>query len=191
MATSNVGNWWLLALKGLFAIIVGVLIFVRPIEALLGITLFIGIMALLGGVALIAYSISNRKHLEEWGWLLAEGIFDILIGIAIVGYPAFSALLLTSLLGVWFILSGIFQLIYYSRLRRRAANRQVVLVNGIITILLGLVIVINPFGGALGLTLVVGVTAILYGLLQIYTAFRYREIASNIPPLYNEHSIQP
>lgn len=191
MATTNAGNWWLPAIKGILAFILGLLIIIKPLDALIGIALLIGVITLAGGIALMVYAIANRQRVEDWGWLLAEGLFDVLIGIAILAYPALSVLLLTSLLGVWFIVSGIFQLVYYSRHRRRSEKRQIVLFNGIITLLLGIVIVFNPMGGAIGLTLVIGITAVIYGILLIYIAFRYREMSSKLPPLYNEHSIQP
>ncbi|MFN7119602.1 MAG: HdeD family acid-resistance protein [Saprospiraceae bacterium] len=191
MITTKAGNWWLPALKGVLAFILGILIILQPLEALVGIALFIGLLAIMGGVALSVFALANRRSREDWGWLLAEAIFDILIGIAIVVYPAFSAVLLASLLGVWFIVSSIFQLIYYTRYRRRSEQRRAALWNGIITLLLGIVIVINPLSGAVGLTLVIGIAAFIYGALFIYIAFRYREISSDLPPLYNEHSIQP
>ena len=192
MATINAGNWWLPAIKGLLATMLGVLMLVRPMSAVLGLALFIGIFTIIGGLSLVIFGLMNREKRKDWGWLLAEGIFDALIGIAILSYPGLSILLLTSLLGVWLILSGIFQFLYYTRRAKVYAKKEpIVLFNSVITFLLGFIIVFNPLGGVVGLTLMIGIAAILYGLLLVYTAFRLRELDSDLPPLYNEHSIQP
>src|SRR5437588_3728816 len=92
-------GWWLLLLRGIAAIVFGVLAFVWPGLTLVTLVLFYGAFALVDGViALIAAFTSSAKPMPTW-WLVVVGILGIGAGIATFVMPGITAILLILFMG--------------------------------------------------------------------------------------------
>ena len=73
-------NWWLLLIAGIVYIILGFLVWQHPGETILFVTIYIGIALLISGISMVVLSIGERDGLNNWGWYLATGLVDILLG---------------------------------------------------------------------------------------------------------------
>ncbi|MBI1225967.1 MAG: hypothetical protein GC192_12095 [Bacteroidetes bacterium] len=176
MEISSIVNWRLLALKGVFILIAGMLAFFFPVGAMETLAIYLAILMGLGGIAMLVFSSRNLGGTLR-GLLILEGIFDIAMALLIVFFPLKSAEIITIMLGVWFIVNGLFQLLNFNYNRKAGLPWKKQFVNGLITFLLGLMISFNPFAGIYSLALIFGIAATFFGVLLISIAFDLRKQA--------------
>jgi uncharacterized membrane protein HdeD (DUF308 family) len=174
-----VRNWWVLALRGVFAIIFGVLALIWP-----GLTLFVliamfGAYALVDGIFAVIAGIASYGRNERWWAVLLEGVAGIILGLLTFFYPGITALVLVYFIAAWALLTGIFEIVAAIRLRKEIEGEWVLALSGIISIIFGVFLVVAPGAGALGLTWLIGAYAIGFGILLIVLAFRLRKLPRN------------
>lgn len=104
---TTIKNWWLFLLSGIVLIAGGIYVFYTPQESYLTLAWVFSILVFVNGFSNIVFSISNRKYLSGWGWYLTGGIFEVLIGIILISYPAISIVLLPIFIGFWLLFRGI------------------------------------------------------------------------------------
>jgi uncharacterized membrane protein HdeD (DUF308 family)/predicted flap endonuclease-1-like 5' DNA nuclease len=165
--------WWLVLVEGIAAILVGILLFARPAATIIVLIQFLGIYWLITGIFSIISLIWDRS---AWGWKLVSGVLGILAGILIVQNPLWSTLLVpTSLaivLGVTGLIIGILQL-----MKALNGGGWGIGVLGVLSILLGLLLIARPAIAALSLPWVLGFLLIAGGILAIFGAFQLRRLA--------------
>ena len=167
-------NWWLMALRGLVAVIFGVLTIVNPPASLAVLVLFFGAYAMVDGIFAIIAGASAPSGSRRWGWLIAGGILGILVGIATLFMPQVTAFVLTIWIAVWAILVGIAQIASAIRLRKEIEGEFWLILGGAVAVLFGIWALISPLAGAFAITFGIGFFAIIYGVTMIVVAFRLR-----------------
>jgi uncharacterized membrane protein HdeD (DUF308 family) len=167
-------NWWLLLLRGIAAIIFGVLAFVWPGLTLLTLVLCYGAFALIDGVLAIVAAITGGAAAPRW-WLAIVGLLGIVTGILTLLMPGLSALVLMYFIAAWAIATGVFQIIGAVRLRKEIDNEWLLILVGVISVLFGIGVMLVPGAGALVLFWVIGTFALITGGLLIAPAFRLRK----------------
>ncbi|HYX05402.1 MAG TPA: DUF308 domain-containing protein [Bacteroidales bacterium] len=165
-------DWQFKVIKGVLFILFGLLALFYPGATLVTLVKWFGIIILIGGILLLIGSGIFKGIKQIHNFVLAEGILDILIGIAIIAYPRFVAGAVVVLFGIWALVSGILQLVSLNRLPAAFSGRGMILVNGIISVLLGLLMLFNPFGSGKALLVVLGVYALFHGFSTIYAAIK-------------------
>lgn len=98
--------WWLLLLSGLILIAVGVWVFASPAAAYLSLSVLFGACILAIGLFETVFAISARKSIKGWGWTLASGLLDTVIGSYLLAYPAVTMTILPFVLGFWLLFRG-------------------------------------------------------------------------------------
>jgi uncharacterized membrane protein HdeD (DUF308 family) len=169
-------NWWLLALRGVLAIVFGILALVWPQITTVFLVLLFGAYALVDGLITAIVSIKDRADYRNWWVFLLEGLAGILAGILTFIWPKITALVLVYLIAIWAVLTGILELIAAIALREEIRGELLLAFTGVLSIILGIVLFVQPESGLLGIIVFVGVYAILFGLLLIALAFRLRGI---------------
>lgn len=96
--------WWMILILGVTLFAIGVLIFAYPVATYLSLTLLFGIAIFFSGLANLALSTLNRNIITSRGWLIAGGIFEMVIGFILMIFPAISAQTLPVFLGFWLLL---------------------------------------------------------------------------------------
>jgi len=178
MAKGKLANWWFLAINGLVFTLFGVLILLLNEEAIKALLEYIGIfMFIVGGILLIA-GINNIRKDRAASMILIEAIASIAIGIALVFFPQLSVALFLILTGIWAIIIGIVQLVIIVNVKETIASKNILLLNGLLTIALGISLLFNPFQWAVFLIKIIGFLAAVFGLLLIYFAFVLRKLKS-------------
>ncbi|MEE4215010.1 MAG: DUF308 domain-containing protein [Bacteroidales bacterium] len=162
-------NWWLELLKGLVAIGLSIIVFMNPANALVAVATYIGALAIIGGIVLIILSLSRKRG--WWQFTFSQGIIYSLIGLFIVVYPELSAGLLIFLIGLLIVIMGIMQLTAWISLREIMPSPPVNLLTAVISLLVGVLLLFNPFEGAVLATIIIAVYALLYGLTRLYQAW--------------------
>lgn len=167
-------NWWLILLRGIAAIVFGILTFIWPGITLLTLVLFFGAFALVDGVLAIWAGIVGGEPGPRW-WLLLVGLLGIAVGLLTFLLPGLSALLLLMFIAGWAIAVGILQIIGAIRLRKEIDNEWWLIASGVLSVLFGVLLVALPGPGALGLLFVIGAYAIVYGVMLISLSLRLRK----------------
>ena len=157
-------NWWLLTLKGLLAIIFGIFAVAMPGTTLITLMIYFGIVIIIGGIFLITGALTHKDHSKSWRNWLYEGIFDILIGLVIIFFPEFSIDIFIIILAIWAISVGFSQLVNAMNAKRENKSRWMMFLNALIVIVFSIILFINPFEGAVAVTYLVGIFAIIFGL---------------------------
>jgi uncharacterized membrane protein HdeD (DUF308 family) len=168
-------NWRIIAVRGVLTILFGILTLVWPLLTLQTLILLFGAYALVNGLlALITGIVSYGK--ERWWVALIQGIVSILIGLFVFLRPGATALILLYSIAIWAFLTGIMEIVAAIELRRIIHGEWIMIVSGIASILFSIILYIFPGEGALGLTWLIGIYSIAYGLLLIMLGFRLRNL---------------
>lgn len=175
-------HWWAFALRGVLAILFGVIAFALPGVTLLALlTLFAAYMFVDGIFAIVAAFRAMRAHRPFWP-LVLEGISGIAAAAIIVVMPGLSLLALVYLSAGWAIVSGGFLLAGALRMNRGTQGRGLLILNGIFSAIWGVLVAIWPIAGALVMTWWLGAYAIVFGAMLIVLAFRLHR--SHHPPAH-------
>lgn len=169
-------NWWLFLLRGLCAIVLGVLAFVWPGATLLTLVLLYGAFALVDGVTAIITAIKGEQLTSRW-WLAIIGGLGIVAGILTLYWPGLTALVLLLFIAIWAIATGITQIIGGLRLRKEIANEWLPIVSGVLSVLFGLLLLAQPGAGVLAMIFAIGAYAIAQGILMVAFSLRLRRHA--------------
>ena len=167
-------NWWLLLLRGIAAIIFGVLAFAWPGLTLLTLILFYGAFALVDGVLAIIAAITGGAPAPRW-WLAIVGLLGIAAGLLTFLMPGLSALVLLFFIAGWAIATGVLQIIGAIQLRKEIDNEWLLILGGVISVLFGVGMMLAPGAGALALVWVIGTYAVIIGVVFVALALRLKK----------------
>lgn len=167
-------NWWAVALRGVFAIVFGLIALFAPMAAILSLVMLAGAYMFVGGVfGLIAAWRAAHADLR-WGWLTFEGIINILAAMVAFSWPFGTALAFIILLAAWSVVSGIFMLA--AAFQYKGEGRGWMFFSAIISIVFGLLLFSTPLTGAVVLSWWIGAYAIMFGIGLIALAFKLRKL---------------
>jgi uncharacterized membrane protein HdeD (DUF308 family) len=166
--------WWLLALRGVAAILFGILAFIWPQLTLEVLIILFGVYVLIDGVSNIITAFSRRETNDRWWVMLLEGVVGILAGVLTFLYPSLTAVILLYFIAAWAILTGVLEIVAAVRLRQEITGEWALALSGIFSIIFGILLVLFPGTGALAVVWIIGTYAIIFGALLIYLAFKVR-----------------
>src|SRR6202049_4716517 len=164
-------NWWALALRGLVAVLFGLVTFFIPGMTLAILVLLFGAYALVDGIFNVVAFFRVASH--HWAWLV-EGVIGIIAGLVTFAWPAITAIVLLYVIAFWAIFTGIFEIIAGIRLRKVITNEWLLIVIGAVSLLFGLFILFAPGAGALAIVLWIGAYVLVFGIFLLALAFRLR-----------------
>jgi uncharacterized membrane protein HdeD (DUF308 family) len=165
-------NWWTFALRGVAAIIFGVVAFARPGQALQALVLLFGAYAFVDGIFAMFAGIAARGYFERWWAMLLEGVAGVVIGLLTFFWPGITALVLLYFIAAWALITGIFEIVAAIQLRRVITGEWMLILGGLLSILFGVSLFVFPAAGAVSMIWVIGMYAIVFGISEIIFAFR-------------------
>lgn len=174
METRRLKNWWFLAANGCVFILIGVVLLFFTQESILLIIKYFGVLLLVGGAVLLLVGINNIRKDKSAAMILLEAIASIAIGLALIFFPQPTLALFLMLIGIWAIIIGIIQLVVIVNVKGALPNKNVMLVNGLLTIGLGILLLFNPFAWAIFMGKLIGFCSALFGFLLVYFSFVLR-----------------
>lgn len=172
MARSFYRRWLLMALKGILAIIFGIITLFYPEITISILASIFGVFAISGGIIVIISALRNRKFNQFWTHWFLEGIVDIIIGLIVVLNPQISVAVFLGLIALWAILNGIILLFSYFRFKKLITRRRVILFSSIISIFFGLTVLFNPMVSTFVLSYLIGSYILIYGIFSVLTAIK-------------------
>src|SRR6266849_6538947 len=169
-------HWWVPVLRGVAAIIFGVIAFTHPVMAAATLVLFFGAWVLIDGIFRVIGAIGHRASDKEWGFDLIIGIVGIIIGLLTFHAPQITALALIIYIAAWALMIGATEIALAIKLRREIKGEWFLILMGLVSIVFAVMLLWNPAPGALALVWLIGSYAIVFGFLGIIFGFRLRSL---------------
>ena len=169
-------NWWLVAVRGLLAILFGLIALFWPGLTWLVLILMFGAYAILDGVFAMLSGVVSSRYSPRWWVFLLEGVVSIAAGVIAWMRPDLASFVLIIVIAVWAILTGAFEIAAAVRLRREIKNEWMLALGGFVSIVLGILLFFQPATGGLVITLMIGAYALMFGVLLLMLGFRLRKL---------------
>jgi uncharacterized membrane protein HdeD (DUF308 family) len=167
-------NWWAIVLRGIFAVLFGLGAFLWPGITLAVLVLLYGGYLFIDGILAILWALAKR-HEGAFSWeVFLVGLASLAAGVLTLLWPGVTAIALLYLIAVWAIVRGIFEILAAFRLRRELSNEWLLALNGVLSVLFGIVLIVAPGAGALAVLWLIGTFAIVVGILMIVLGFRLK-----------------
>jgi uncharacterized membrane protein HdeD (DUF308 family) len=173
-------GWWLLVLRGVCAVLFGILAFAWPGITLVALVYLFGAYALVNGIFTLGLSIRAPKGTPGIGMLLLLGLLGVAAGILTFVYPGNTALSLLWIIAFWAIFTGVLEIAAAIRLRREMTNEWLLILSGALSVVFGVLVILKPGAGALSILWLIGVYAILFGVMMLTLAFKMKALVA--PP---------
>ena len=167
-------SWWMLALRGVIALVFGILAFLWPGLTLLTLVALFAAYALLNGVVSIAGAAMNRRYDREWWLILILGMVSIFAAVVALSRPGLTALVLVLLMGANALVTGVLDIATAIRLRKVIRGEWLLILAGLASVVFGILVFFFPGAGALALVWLISAYAIATGILLLALAFRAR-----------------
>jgi uncharacterized membrane protein HdeD (DUF308 family) len=168
--------WWLLLLTGLVLVAVGIWVFASPATAYLSLSILFGASILTIGFFETVFAISASKSLKGWGWTLASGLLDIVIGSYLLLYPAVTMAILPFVLGFWLLFRGFSAIGLSFELKSYGdSSWGWFLLFALGIILFAFMILAVPAFGVANIIAWAGLSFIFTGVFRIILAFRLKK----------------
>jgi uncharacterized membrane protein HdeD (DUF308 family) len=168
--------WWTFMLRGVLAILFGVLAFFAP---QFGIAILVGLFAawaIIDGVGNLVAGLRTRGQDRSWWLEILEGLVSVAAGVIAILLPEYAAQVLVLIIAAWAVVTGVIEIVMAVRLRRVIDNEVWMALAGAASILFGIILVLFPAAGALSLVWLIGSFAIVFGVLLIILGWRLRGI---------------
>jgi uncharacterized membrane protein HdeD (DUF308 family) len=166
--------WWLFLVRGVFAILLGVMAIIFPATTITVLALFIGAYMFVDGLFSIVAAFNARRTMRTWAWLLASGILGVIIGIVTFINPFATVVAILSLVALWSLLIGIAEIVWAFRLRKVIRGEGWYIASGILSIAFSFLLLILPAAGILTITWLFGIYAITIGIILISLGIRLK-----------------
>lgn len=160
-------KWWVIVLQGMAAVLFGVLAFAQPGATLAALLLLVALWVLADGILALLASVGAAEAKEPWWPWVLHALVSIAVGLIALRWPGITAFALLLLIAYWAILRGILTIVAAIELRRVIQGEFWMILGGIISVLFGAWIVIAPAAGALAVTWLIGLYAVLFGVTLI------------------------
>jgi uncharacterized membrane protein HdeD (DUF308 family) len=167
-------NWWVVALRGVLAILFGIAAFAIPAATMLALVMFFAAYSLVDGILSVVLAIRGARKGERWGLILLNGVFGIAVGVLAALWPGITVLAFVFMIAAWALISGGLMLGAAFSLKL-SHGRWLLVLGSILSLIYGVLLVISPMIGALVLTWWIGAQAMVSGVIMIMLAFKLRE----------------
>jgi uncharacterized membrane protein HdeD (DUF308 family) len=167
-------NWGLFIVRGVLAIILGVLALVVPGPTLAALILVFAWYALFDGVMAIGAGFGAPGG-PRWGIVLG-GILAIGIGAYTLFNPGVTAIALVLLIGAWSIVRGVAEIVTVVQLRKMIEGEWLYILSGVVSVLFGAFVVVSPGTGALAVLWLIGYYALFAGVMYLLAGWRLRGV---------------
>ncbi len=164
--------WWLLILRGLVSIIFAIIAFLNPRLAFDALLLVLGVFLIVDGATALYLGFRMRGHDDDWWAIMLEGALGLGLGLVALINPELTAAGLVLVLAVWFLVTGVFEIATAIKLRKEIDNEWLLGLAGVVSILLGALMIYNPNAGAISIMYWLGFYAAAFGFLLIGLGLR-------------------
>ncbi|SEQ45316.1 Uncharacterized membrane protein HdeD, DUF308 family [Lentzea xinjiangensis] len=167
-------RWWLFTARGVFAVLFGLAALTWPDLTLLALVVLWGVYAFTDGAMTLYATLTHEEWPARWVLGLA-GVLGVVTGLVALFWPGVTATALLLLIAAWALVTGVLQIADAVRLRRVMTTEWFYVVTGALTVLLGVLLVMNPAAGAMAFVITIGAFAVLWGVVLVLFSLRLRQ----------------
>lgn len=160
-------RWPVVALRGVLALLFGIAALAWPHITLVALVWLFGVYAVLDGLTALMVGASGGM----WG-LVTLGVLGIIAGIVAFAWPAITAGVLLIVIAAWAIVTGVLGILAAVQLRKVITGEWALGIGGLLSVVLGVILAANPLAGALAVVWIIGLYAVLFGVLLLWLAWR-------------------
>ncbi|MCB2215569.1 MAG: HdeD family acid-resistance protein [Desulfobulbaceae bacterium] len=166
--------WWAFVARGILAVLFGIAALLLPGITLHVLALLFAAFLIVDGIFSLAASVWGKSLDQRWWLLLLEGLMGIGIGAVALAWPGLTVLAIILFIGFWALFTGMLELTAAFSLRGETAAQWLLGLSGIISILFSLILFSSPEAGVVVMAWLIGLYAILFGMVLIVLGFRLR-----------------
>lgn len=182
-------NWWAFALRGILSILFGGAAICMPLTTLVTMTIIFGAYSIVDGIFSLVSGINRLSKKKRWGTLILNGWIGILSGLVAIIMPQVAsigiAIFLWIMISIWSIATGMVEISAAVRLRQEIKNEWLLGLNGVLSVVLGIIIVVllwvNPLISLITLGLLIGSNFIASGIMLLLLSFKLRDRNKDLP----------
>ena len=167
-------NWWVALLRGIAAILFGLMALIWPGLTVYALLIVFGAYAVFDGVMAIIVGFQRKSDDDSWWSWALDGFLSIVIGLMALFWPEATALALIIWMAVWAVVVGVFRIIAAFRLRAEIEGEWALGLSGLLMVIWGVLMALIPAAGLLSIAWLIGIFALLIGIVMIVLAFRLR-----------------
>lgn len=177
-------RWWAVALRGVVAVLFGLMALLWPGITLFALVIAFGAYVLADGVLTLVAAVRGRRAADTGpgggGWLIARGLSGIAIGVLALVWPGITALAALWTIAAWAVVTGVLEIVVAVRLRREMRREWLLALSGLLSVVLGVLLVVWPAAGLLSLITLIGVAALAIGITLVVFSFRVRHRPADV-----------
>ncbi|WP_433324724.1 HdeD family acid-resistance protein [Spirillospora sp. CA-294931] len=171
MLESLARHWWVLALRGVFAILFGLVAWTWPGITIWALVVLFGAYALVDGFFSLVAAFQGGFGRSR-AWLALVGVSGVVLGVMAMAWPGITGLALLMLIAAWAVITGVFEIVAAVGLRKQIRGEWLYILSGAVSVLFGLMLFAWPEDGALAVVWIIGFFSILFGAFMVGAAFR-------------------
>jgi len=175
------GQWWVLLVRGILAVLFGIIAISNVQATALILFIWFVFYAISDGILNVYMSFMHRHDTHRWWLGFVTGMISILFGLAAFVWPQLTALLLLIFIAVRAIIEGISMVVTAIQVRQEVKGEWLLILGGIIALIFGIWMLFHPVIGGLALLWVIGIYALVFGVILIIQAFRMRRLGTTAP----------
>ena len=168
-------------IRGIAAIVFGIIAFTHPVMAIATLVLFFGAWVLIDGIFRIFGAIKHRGSDSDWAWQLVIGLIGIIVGLLTFHAPQVTALALVVYIAAWALMIGASEIVMAVKLRHEIKGEWLLILMGLASIVFAVLLLWNPVAGAAAVIWLIAWYAVVLGILAIFFGFRLRSLKTLSP----------
>lgn len=173
----EVKNWWISLILGILYIIVAISLMFSPLSGYAVLSILFSVSMLFSGLLEISFAVSNRRRVSSWGWYLAGGIIDMILGFYLITYPMLSMEVIPFIIAFWLMFRGFSSVGYAMDLKRYGTRDWGWYVAfGILAVICSLIILWQPAVGALYAVYMISFAFLIIGFFRIMLSFELKNL---------------
>jgi uncharacterized membrane protein HdeD (DUF308 family) len=174
------GRWWVLMLRGLAAIVLGIIAIAWPGITMVSLVFVFGIFSIMDGIFSVVLGIRGESDGTVWWTMVLLGVLAIAAGIIAFAWPGLTLLVLATIIAASAIVRGLFEIYAAIRLRHEIEDEWILGLSGLMSVLFGALIMFRPGAGLVAITLLIGAYMLAVGIFAVALALRLRKMGQSL-----------
>ncbi len=180
-------RWWVVLIRGLAAILLGVSAVLMPGVTLMSVLFVFGAFTVGDGLMAIIMGFSTHHNGRIWWEEVLLGLLAIIAGAVAALLPGVTALVLVYIIAISAIIRGVFEIAAAIQLRKVIDDEWILVLAGVVSLLFGSILLIRPGEGAIAMVILIGAYMIAVGAMIVAFSLRLRHVHQRL----QQHAAPP
>jgi uncharacterized membrane protein HdeD (DUF308 family) len=177
-----VKHWWLMLIAGLLCLVMGIVVFVFPLESYVTLAILFGVMMMAVGAIQLIIASTSANYLTMRGYVVVGGVLDLMLGIFLCIYPGVTLVALPLMLGVWMLYNSFIIIAFGGDMETfRLGGSGLVVAGGVLLLLLSVLVLLNPIRAGIPTVIIIaGIGLLVFGCLLCMLSLKLKHIDREI-----------